>query len=72
MIGLQLRVEGDGELAEVGKRVVATSTKLVANIAWRVLVVQHQRVTNACTQDCANLALGAAFGENSRGARQGL
>ena len=30
-------------------------------------------VINACTQDCANLALGAAFGENSsRGARQGV
>ena len=30
-------------------------------------------VIDACTQDCANLALGAAFGENSsRGARQGV
>ena len=30
-------------------------------------------VIDACTQDCANFTLGAAFGENSsRGARQGV
>ena len=30
-------------------------------------------VIDGCTQDCADLALGASFGENSsRGARQGV